>query len=603
MARKKRLFERFFYPYLLLILVSLVAVFWFGSEAFHTFYLDQLTEELIARARLVRAHMPSALTPDLSGSVDSLCKTLGQESDMRITVILADGRVIGDSDEDPLDMDNHLSRPEIQVAMNEKSPGHSIRYSHTLDQTMTYVAIPLDPDSDSTPVIRTALPITDVNRALRAMNFRIMMGGLAVALFAAVISLLIARRIIRPLEDMKRGAERFARGELDTRLPVSHTEEMGTLAEAMNHMAAQLEKRIRTIVRQREEQMAVLSGMVEGVFAVDMLEKFLIMNHSAAELLGTDPETCKGENLGEIVKLAELRHFVRDVLTGDDSPVGNEITIYGEKERILQVHGAPLKNVHGQRRGAVIVLNDITQMIRLENTRRDFVANASHELKTPVTAIKGSVETLRDGALHDPEGANRFLEIISKQSDYLTAIIQDLLHLAKLERETETKIHAEPIVLQHLIDDCILNTEHLAHDRGQELIVESPDGLQVQGNFVLLQQAVVNLIENAIKYSPENKRIWIQAENCDEATKIYIRDEGPGIPEQHLPRLFERFYRVDKSRSRKLGGTGLGLAIVKHIVLAHNGKVSVDSVQGEGTTFTISIPDNMDEDDTVTPNV
>jgi two-component system phosphate regulon sensor histidine kinase PhoR len=260
-------------------------------------------------------------------------------------------------------------------------------------------------------------------------------------------------------------------------------------------------------------------------------------------------------------------------------------------ERFLQAHGAPLRDASGKEIGVLVVLNDMTRLLRLENIRRDFVANVSHELKTPITAIKGSVETLLGGAIEESDSAPRFLEIIARQADRLNAIIEDLLALSRIEQEEEKSgIHLDPVAVRDVIQSALLSCQVRAQDKQVRLAVDCSGELQCPANAPLLEQALVNLVDNAITYSSEGGEVRIAARAAANGLEITVRDFGCGIAREHLPRLFERFYRVDKARSRKQGGTGLGLAIVKHIIQAHGGQVRVDSAPGEGSLFTISLP-------------
>ncbi|MFO7983656.1 MAG: ATP-binding protein, partial [Desulfuromonadales bacterium] len=407
------------------------------------------------------------------------------------------------------------------------------------------------------------------------------------------------RRITRPLERMKRGAERFARGELGERLPVAASEEIGGLAEAMNHMAAHLDDRIQTVLRQRNEQEAVLSSMVEGVLAVDTEERIMRMNRAAAMLLAVQHMDVKDRPIQEVVRKADLQRFVTRTLQSRRQVEGDlSLNLNGE-ERHLQAHGTVLRDAAGHEIGALVVLNDVTRLRRLESMRRDFVANVSHELKTPITAIRGSVETLQAGAVENPDDAQRFLGIVSRQSDRLNAIIDDLLALSRIEEGVEEGgLPVEMGAVRDVIHAAVQSCSTSAADKGIDINLFCDEDLRAPINAPLLEQAVVNLLTNAIKYSDPGSRIVVDASFFKANMMIKVQDFGCGIDPEHLPRLFERFYRADRARSRKLGGTGLGLAIVKHIAQAHGGQVNVASTPGEGSTFTLVLP----RDDGRTPS-
>ncbi len=330
--------------------------------------------------------------------------------------------------------------------------------------------------------------------------------------------------------------------------------------------------------------------MVEGVLAVDTEERVISLNAAAAALLGTNPDNAKGRGLQEVIRNADLRRFVTRTLAAD-RPIEADVVLRSDEERILQARGTSLRDARGRTIGAVIVLNDVTHLRRLESIRRDFVANVSHELKTPITSIKGFVETLLDGALHSPQDSERFLRIVARQADRLNAIIEDLLCLAKIEQaDTAANVMLEqcrlPDVLQAAVDECGPKAAE------RQVAVRLAGDAEIEGdvNPALLEQAVMNLLDNAIKYSEPESEVIVETVALPEEILIHVRDQGCGIEEEHLDRLFERFYRVDKARSRKLGGTGLGLSIVKHIVNVHGGKVTVESSPGQGSTFTIHLP-------------
>ncbi len=590
MARKQLVWQ-FLLPFLVITLLALLTTTWLFSRALDQFHVEQTRKELEARARLVAAQVDHSLRLEESARIDELCKQLGPLSFTRLTVILPDGRVLGDSSEDPQRMENHADRPEIAAALGGVV-GMSTRFSHTVQQKMMYVAVPVTDSGRVVGSVRASLSMAGIDRTKHTIVTQVIGIALAVALGAALVSLWVARRISQPLAEMRDGAERFARGEFARRLPHYRSEELAGLAGAMNQMAAQLDERIRTVVGQRNEQEAVLASMIEGVLAIDRNEKILRINPAAASLLDIQAETAIGRRIQEVSRKTDLQQFIATALQSKD-PVETEmrLMIRGE-ERFLQTHGAPLRDATGKEIGVLMVLNDITRLQRLENIRRDFVANVSHELKTPITAIKGSVETLLGGAMDEPDSAPRFLDIIARQSDRLNAIIEDLLALSRIEQgEEKGGIQLVPVVIGEVIQSAVQSCQIKAQDKQVRLVADCADNPQCQANAPLLEQALINLIDNAIKYSNEGGEVQLAVHTGTPGIEITVRDFGCGIDREHLPRLFERFYRVDKARGRKQGGTGLGLAIVKHIVQAHGGQVRVDSTPGEGSLFTISLPD------------
>jgi two-component system phosphate regulon sensor histidine kinase PhoR len=581
-----RLVWRLFPAFILIAVICLLAATWYTASSWRKFYLGQTAGDLENRALLVRDYIQEVQPAPDEQKTNDICGRLGKLTSTRLTVILASGKVIGDSQEDPRRMDNHADRPEIKEAMQGRV-GVSTRYSFTLGQSMMYVAVPLRRQDQVVRVIRASLPMKAIDQAIRGLYLKIALGGAGVVILVAVLGFLIARRISGPLDDLKRGARRFARGDLDRPLPVPNTDELASLAEALNSMAEQLQNQIETLTRQGEKLEAVLASMTEGVLALDAQGRLLTINGAGAEMLGLSPETAQNLPIQEVVQIPELQSFLTRTISHRE-PVEGEVEIRINGRRILKARGTSLRDSQGTSLGTLIVLHDITQMRQLENTRRDFVANVSHELKTPITTIKGFVETLLAGALKEPENAENFLQIIAKQTDRITEIIDDLLSLSRIEQEAERgQIFLRGQKIKGVLESAIQVCEAKAAVRNISLHLTCPDDLRARINPPLLEQAVVNLVDNAVKFSEPESRVQVEAELVGPEVTIRVRDQGPGIPPEHLPRIFERFYRVDAGRSRKIGGSGLGLAIVKHIALTHKGRVAVESTPGKGTVFSL----------------
>ncbi|MEN6459430.1 MAG: ATP-binding protein [Thermoguttaceae bacterium] len=589
--RSQRLWRRLFLAYLWVPVILLLAVGLYGWNVVSDLYEERLNAELVDRARLCGEQIESLVTHRDYDQVDPACKRLGRAGNMRLTVILPSGRVVGDSHEDPRRMENHRGqdRPEVEAAL-AGAVGYSRRASATEREVRIYAAVPLGQPSCPIAVVRTSLPRTDLDRTLDAVRRHFLAAALLGILGYAALSILISRRMSRPLEQIKSGATRFAAGELDHRLPVVGPEEVAAVAVALNHMAAQLQERIETVLRQQEERDAMLSSMEEGVLAVDNQGTILSLNQTCATLLGDEPGRFQGRSVYEVIRKPDLLEFVEAAIQSG-APLDGEIQMRGLRDRWLIAHGTALRDSQRGVIGVLIVLHDITRLRHLEDVRRDFVANVSHELRTPITSLKGFVETLLDGALDDRDSAHRFLKIMLRQVNRLDAIISDLLALSRIEKGFEgqtielafERVHG---VLRSAMEMC----EKKAADKGVRIETICPEDLAAQLNAALLEQAVVNLLDNAVKYSDAGTTVFLQAERRDDQLVITVKDQGCGIEAKHLPRLFERFYRVDKARSRELGGTGLGLAIVKHIAIAHHGAVAVESAVGLGSTFTLRVP-------------
>ncbi|MFA4874036.1 MAG: ATP-binding protein [bacterium] len=472
---KKKLFWQLYPSYLAITILALAAITVYSSSAFKKLFYEQTSSELEHTSRLVAQLVKGTNALERPKSADEICKQSSRNTSKRITVILPNGEVIGDSEEEPASMENHSDRPEVRAAL-EGAVGVATRHSHTLGRDMIYVAIPVIKDGRIEGVVRTAMPTKAMAGMLRSLYTGIALEDLFLAAIVAWMLLFISRRIVRPIEEIRAGARKFLEGDLSYRLRVKGSDEVKALASTMNQMAAELQERI---------------------------------------------------------------------------------------DRLKQ----------------------------LENTRREFVANVSHELKTPVTSIRGFAETLRDGALDDPARAKRFLNIIASHAERISAIIEDLLYLSRIEQVQELEqVKLERGSILEVLESAISLCEGKATEKKIDLELSCDEGLFAMINAALFEQAVINLVDNAIKYSALRSSVRIEAALEGKELRIVVRDKGCGIPQEHLSRIFERFYRVDKGRSREHGGTGLGLAIVKHIVALHSGRVSVESAMGSGSAFTIRFP-------------
>lgn len=593
---RRKLIWQLFLSFIIIIVLSVLAVTIYTTYSMKKFYLNEMSFELQARAQLIKDKFANSALLQNTAAVDSLCKYLGKLSSSRITIVSLSGNVIGDTDEDPAKMENHSSRAEIQKALKGEV-GIAKRYSYTRGEMMLYTAMPFLIDGRISGAVRIARPLSTLDKEFSTIYPRIIFDCIVLVFLAGLLSYYVSRRFSVPLEKMTQVSDEFSRGNFQHKLSPGNSIEIDKLAEAMNHMAAQLDEKIKTIVSQRNELEAVLSSMVEGVLAFDLNERLVNLNKAAARILDLDRSQALGHYIQEVIRHPYLQAFVKKVIH-EGRPIEDEINIQRNGDRVLQMHGTILTNEKGENLGALIVLNDITHIRHLENIRRDFVANVSHELKTPITSIKGFIETLRDGAIGDSDDAARFLDIIARQSDRLNAIVEDLLTLSKIEEAEKTEIPLEngslKDVIQNAIDDCELKLK----EKNIVLTFECPEDISCQINRQLLEQAIVNLLSNAIKYSENGKTIELSCKSSENEAIISVRDWGVGIEKKHLPRLFERFYRVDKGRSSELGGTGLGLAIVKHIVIAHHGYVGVESLVGKGSVFTIHLP-NVETPDTL----
>jgi two-component system phosphate regulon sensor histidine kinase PhoR len=588
MRRRARLVWRLFSLFTVIVCGTLVAAGWYFSQAFDAFFQNEVAVDLTARNRIMQALIAPRLSPLDAATVDDLCKRLGAESNTRYTVILPSGVVVGDTWETPANMDNHAARPEVAGAL-ARGAESSRRFSTTLQRNVLYVASSVHDQGRPVAVVRAAIPLSRMEEELDRLRSRFVGIGALIAGLALAVTLALSQRYGRKVRELQEAAARLAEGDLSQRLPAPDSEELAGLAESFNRMAAQIENRMQEVVRQRNQLEVVLSSMQEGVIAVDREERVISLNPAAALWFGLPLDRARGRSLQEIIRNLAIQKFVaRSLATG--VPAEEDMAVFQNGERILNVRSTPLQGAGSETFGSLIVFNDVTQLRRLEDMRRDFVANVSHELKTPLTAIKGFVETLHQGQA-DPEEARRFLGIIAKHVDRLNVIIQDLLMLSRIEDQAErAEIKRETVRLHDVFANAVQICRPAAEAKRIRIRVTGDETITASVDPVLLEQAVVNLLDNAVKYSDPEREVEISGRAADREIRIRVQDQGVGIERRHLPRLFERFYRVDKARSRAVGGTGLGLAIVKHIAQAHGGHVSVESTVGEGSRFTIHLP-------------
>ncbi|MDK9700129.1 MAG: ATP-binding protein [bacterium] len=568
------------------LLVSLVIALTTVYISLRSIREQQLFSELELRAILIQDVLPESLRDLSSPQIDSLLKPIALHGQTRITLFDSHANLIGDSHFPGTSIAETDIRPEVDQSLKTGSH-HIIRFSTSEHSTNLYVAQRAILASNDTVVIRLAESQDLINASVAPLRKRMLLIGAVILIVMSIMGWLLARRVTLPLDDVLNHAQSFAAGDLQHRLPVYDEPLAKGLATALNEMAKTLDHRMIEVVRQRNELEALLSSMVEGVIAVDSHGYLLRMNRAAIGLLGLEQPPATGKLLVEIVRHTGLQRMVETALAGAGF-LEERITLPGKEPRTVQVHGTLLPGESGQKTGAVIVINDMTRIEKLERIRSEFVANVSHELRTPITSIKGFVETLRDGAIDDPDEAKRFLDIVYRQSERLNSIIEDLLNLSRIEREEKT-LEREPCNLADTLRPLTAEFQERCNAKQIPFTTECDQEIVVNANAQLLLQAVSNLLDNAFKYGG-GRPIAMQIKKSEEQVLISVIDHGAGIPVEHLERIFERFYRIDAARSRSLGGTGLGLAIVKHIANSHGGFVTVDSNLGSGSTFTIHLP-------------
>ena len=540
----------------------------------------------VEEARAIGARLPPEFPP---ADPQRHCRDEVRGSVVRLTVISADGHVLCDTEADASGMVNHLSRPEVAAALISGA-GIDRRESATLHRSLIYGAVRLG-EGPSARVVRVAIPTELMAASERRLDWIALLTILATAGLVIVPALYLGQRAAHRLQRMVNFSRAVAAGDLAAHLSVTKRDELGELEESLDEMGRQLRMWLRGMQAESDKVRGILGAMIEGVVVISATGDVILMNRRAEEIFALQPGTdYQGRPLIETCRDSELQELLRETIETGVQLSLREITLAGEAKRSLAVSVAPLAD----QIGFVLVFHDITEIKRLETMRRDFVANVSHELRTPLTAIRGYAETLLSGALDDPVRARSFLGVIDRHSDRLSRLIDDLLTLSDLELG-KSPLKREAVVLGALVDEVLEVLGEKAARGRVTLIKELPPGLPlILGDSDRLQQVLINLADNAVKYTSPGGTVTIAAKvaanSHSPCVEVSITDTGGGIPAEELPRLTERFYRVDKARSRELGGTGLGLAIVKHIVQAHGGKLHIASTVNVGTSVRFSVP-------------
>ncbi|HSV55594.1 MAG TPA: ATP-binding protein [Magnetospirillaceae bacterium] len=577
-------------PLLLAVSVlTLVGVSALGLLALRTLYIDS---NRFALSKTARA-LANGLSPDTlkyPAAAQAFCDRTARGTSFRVTLITREGTVMGDSGSEAAEMDNHRDRPEVRAAL-AGMPGFSLRRSVITGKDMLYVAEPVGLDGETIGVLQLSLSVPELRERMAPFLTSAVLGSLVLIGAVAFLAIQLGRRISRPIAILGETAGAWASGDFGRRVGRLDPGELDQLGRVLNAMAAELADRIAMDADRTRELGTILDSIGEAVVAVDESFRVRRANPAARVLSAREPgEGLEGVSLLEAFRNTEMQAATERCIAARER-VEVEVTIYRGIPRYFYLCAAPLSPGPAEPvRGAVLVLNDTTRMRRLEQVRRDFVANVSHELRTPITLIKGFAETLLDPQVRASADAPGFLDIVRRNAERMEALIEDLLTLASLERPDAPPLRREPTAVRPLLEEVAASLEPQRAAQGSHLILSCPEGLTADLSEGLLYQAVLNLADNALKYSGPGARIGIEAEEREGFLEIRVRDDGPGIHPVHLPRIFERFYRMDRARSRQQGGTGLGLAIVRHIALAHGGESTVQSRQGSGSTFTIRLP-------------
>jgi two-component system, OmpR family, phosphate regulon sensor histidine kinase PhoR len=585
---KHVLFRRILLIYLIAASLLLLSLEVYLSSEVRNSYISNLKQSLSIQAALIAEQVPATF----SGNLDDFCKRFKEHTGARITIIDSSGKVLGDSDEPSGTMENHADRPEIREA-DLSGAGSSVRFSKTLQHKQFYLAISID--ADRTRFLRLSMPLREVDTAVNEIRIRIIVASLSVSLIALLMGLFQTRKVTRSIEEIADFSREVAEGNLKIRLFVKEKGELGDLGKNISNMAEELQAKLRQSESEKQKIAAIIYSLSDGLVLADTKGRIILSNDAVAELFGIS-SGLDGKTVMEAFRRAELMELI-DTVSEKKEKISREMQTAYPKELYLMVTASPFSSGKPAEElaGVVLTFHDITRLKKLEEVRTDFVANVSHEIRTPITAIKGFAETLLDGAIDDRENAVKFLSSIKANSERLNSLVNDLLTLSRIELG-DIKIEKTEIDPEEVTETVFATLKDKSSARGLYLKKEiSPEVRNLTADRDRLIQILINLIDNSIKFTDKGGvTVRIQNEpdvsSADSPVVIEVEDTGPGIPKKHLARLGERFYRVDRARSRELGGTGLGLAIVKHLVKAHGWGMKIESSEGAGTRIRLVLP-------------
>jgi two-component system phosphate regulon sensor histidine kinase PhoR len=575
---KRSFFSKIFIGYLLIIFALSSLILVLSLNTIRDFYRDTLTDHLKTLGYTLNSQVVHLLDSGHANQLDEFIKTLGSKIQTRVTIIAMDGKVLADSEEKIQSMENHGRRPEVVEALQGKT-GRSIRFSSTANRDMLYIAIPLEKDGKITGVIRTSLFLKDIDHLLTKLNYHVAGISLCIVLIALIGAFLISNSIVRPIKNLTLAARKVASGDFSVRVFLKTKDELRVLADSFNGMNEEMEKMFSELGQQKEELNSIIESLQEGLFVLDKQGKVIRSNESFRKIIGN--QAAEGKFYWEIMRNPRLAELMEKAgaekrKSIEELPLGN---------RVFMCSVTPLEKGEG----IVSIFYDITEIKNIERVKKDFVMNVSHELRTPLTAIKGYAETLWNEV--DTAPGKKYLEIVERNTDRLINIVSDLLLLSNLEEKATLEL--EDLDLRGFLDNVVRIFDQRLRDKQLSLVIDVKENLPlIKADLFKLEQMMVNLLDNAVKYTDRGE-ITVSIEVQDKRVRIQVKDTGIGIPKDDIPRIFERFYVVDKSRSRKFGGTGLGLSIVKHIVLLHHGTINIESALGKGTSVTVTFPTNL----------
>jgi two-component system phosphate regulon sensor histidine kinase PhoR len=578
---KGRLFFKIFATYLVIAVLAIGIIGFLAGNQIRAKLEQQIENELMAHARIVDLYPLKEIEAHV-GEIADIAKA-------RVTIIDGEGNVIAETDPEAAVLGSHLERPEIQEA-RVRGSGKTTRYSRTLKEDMIYVALPIRKGPEIVGYIRLARPLGEVRKTIEEFTAILLQSFLVILVSSVLVAFLFSRRLTTPIRDMEHFTERLRSGETPGTLMIRSSDEIGQLAENINYMVDELQRRIAALQEEKAKVEAAFSSALDGVLILDSQGRIETVNRGMRTMIGERYRDIVGKTPLEAFRNLGLQKALDQYRSGG-TLVSQEIEMGEENPIMLDVSITPVRGVDAVEGKTMLVFHDLTRLKKLERMRVDFVANVTHEIKTPLTAILGFVETLQDGAIEDRETAKKFLSTIARHAERLNRLVEDLLTISNTELG-ELHFSFESVALSGIAQSVLHMIQQKAREKNIEITSAISEDLPlIRADRDRLSQILINILDNAVKFTPEGGTVSLSAAPAaGNEVVVKIADTGIGVPRDEIPRLGERFYRVDKTRSRELGGTGLGLSIVKHLMTAHKGRMEIESQLGRGTTVSLYFP-------------
>lgn len=572
--------------YIIIILLGTLITAMYSYHLAQKHYVSEVENKLLTVADIIKQEIISADSVFENDYLNNIAVSYGRATNIRVTFIDSKGYVLGDSIADYSTLENHKNRPEVIEAL-KSGKGNSIRLSTSVSQYLKYIAVIIDID-ERPVVLRLSIPIEDINLIRKELISYIAVGVFAAFIIAVTLGASFAKKFTVPIKQLTDFSKHIAKGNLDGMMLMQSKDEIGELAHAFVDMQSRLKKYITQLSERNNEMEAILSSMIGGLIALDSSNKVILFNNTAVDMFEIKKKNIIGENILLVIRNNEFNQFIKEYVNTQQK---HEVDIRFNSND-YRVYLSPIndKTKSDYVIGTLIIINDITNVRKLERIRSEFVTNVTHELKTPLTSIRGFIETLKSGAMFDEKVAEHFLDIIDIEAERLSNLISEILVLSEIENmKKDIKIGVCDV--RSIVKEAISVVEQNAEKMDIKIHCSiAPELSMVNINRDRFKQVMINLLDNSIKYNNNGGQVWFECTRDNNVIQLNVRDNGIGIPKEHIPRLFERFHRIDKGRSRDQGGTGLGLSIVKHIVNLYNGEIEVKSKLGHGTEFIIKLP-------------